>query len=102
MLSQGVYTQRNQIPREQFRERGSDRFQESAALHQIKVGVDRESYGRQHFCPAGHPLCSKSSRFRQTYPALNAAIVSGVAVMIYNSFPPGTPEFLVTAARQND
>src|SRR5258706_13000989 len=102
MLAQFFHAQGNQLGRKQFCQGGGDRFQQSPVANKIQVFIDCEtSCGKN--AVAGADLCRiKTSRFRQFYPALDAALAGGVAVMIDHTLAPGAAENMVRTAREND
>src|SRR5258706_5608949 len=102
MLAQFFHAQGNQLGRKQFCQGGGDRFQQSPAANNIQVFIDCEtSCGKN--AVAGADLCRiKTSRLRQFYPALDAALAGGVSVVVDHAFAPRSAEDRVRAAREDD
>ena len=102
MLTQLFHAQRDEVAGEQLGERRSDGFQQSAGAHDVEVFIDGEARRGKDSGSGANLIGAKPGRFRESEPALDAAIAGGVSVMIDDALAPGAAKGGIGAAGEDD
>ena len=84
--------------REQLGERGGHRLQQRALAHEIDIGLDGKARGGQRALHGDDVGAVEAERVGQHQPALDAALLAAVAVVIEQAVHPLAPQLAVVHA----
>ncbi len=84
--------------REQLGQRGGHRLQQRALAHEVDVGFHREARARQRTLPGDDVGAIEAQRVGQHQPALDAALLAAVAVVVEQAMHPLAAQLAVVRA----
>src|ERR1700722_3185616 len=91
-----------QVGREQFGERGGNGLERRLVADEMHIGVHRKARRRQDALGRFHIGAVEPQSLGQLQPALDAALGSEIAVMVFYPVPPFEPDAAVAEARDHD
>src|SRR5882757_1210900 len=90
-----------QVRREQFGQRGGNRFKRGLVAAEMHIGFDREAGRWQNALGRFHIGAVEPESFGEFQPALDAALGADVAIMVLDAVPPFHPDAAVAKTRDH-